>query len=307
MERRSLESTLEGQATQARKTRWLELGTLTLLLGVIVACADQAGVPGNMQQWNRPFPAYRVIDNVYYVGTNQVAQFLITTPAGHFLLDSGFEVTVPRLRENVEGLGFRFSDVKLLLTSHAHIDHVQGHAKVRALTGARVVASPLDADVIEAGGKGEAVFDDVYTWTPCPVDERVVDGAQLTLGETTLTAHLTPGHTQGATTWTMQVKGQDRRLDVVFFPSANINPGVHLVGNERYPNIASDFERSFATWKGLSCDVFLADHGEFYGMSKKFQQLRAGSTQNPFIDPDGYRRYVSDAEERFRARLADEQ
>lgn len=307
MEQPSVESTLGVPATLACKLPWLELGALALLLGSLVGCADQAGVPGHMQQWNRPFPAYRVIDNVYYVGTNQVAQFLITTPAGHFLLDSGFEVTVPRLRENVEGLGFRFGDIKLLLTSHAHIDHVQGHAKVRALTAARVVASPLDAEVIEAGGKGEAVFDDVYAWTPCPVDERVDDGAKLTLGETTLTAHLTPGHTKGAITWTMQVQDQGKQLEVLFFPSANINPGVHLVGNERYPNIASDFERSFATWRGLRCDVFLADHGEFYGMSEKFQQLRAGSAQNPFIDPEGYRRYVGDAEERFRARLADEQ
>lgn len=312
MEQRSLESTrpgLKSEATPASKTpsAWRELGALGLLLASAVGCADQAGVPGHMQQWNRPFPAYRVIDNVYYVGTNKVAQFLITTPAGHFLLDSGFEVTVPQLRENVEQLGFRFGDIKLLLTSHAHIDHVQGHAKVRALTGARVVASPLDAEVLEAGGKGEAVFDDVYAWTPCPVDERVDDGSQLTLGETTLTAHFTPGHTKGAITWTMQVKEQGKPLQVVFFPSANINPGVHLVGNERYPNITRDFERSFATWKGLSCDVFLADHGEFYGMSEKFQLLRAGSAQNPFIDPEGYRRYVNEAEARFRARLADEQ
>jgi metallo-beta-lactamase class B len=260
-----------------------------------------------MQQWNRPFPAYHVIGNVYYVGTNKVAQFLITTPEGHFLLDSGFEVTVPRLRENVESLGFHFNDIKFLLTSHAHIDHVQGHARVRALTGARVVASPLDADVIEAGGKGESVFDDVYAWTPCPVDQRIADGAQLTLGDTTLTAHWTPGHTKGAVTWTTQVAGREKPLDVLFFPSANINPGVHLRGNPRYPQIASDFEHSFATWKSLRCDVFLADHGEFYGMSEKFQKLRNGSTQNPFIDPDGYRRYVSEAEERFRERLADEQ
>jgi len=281
---------------------------LTLLLVLLVACASQAGVPGNMQQWNRPFPPYRVIDNIYYVGTNEIAQFLITTPAGHILLDTGFEASVPRLRENIEQLGFRYADIKLVLTSHAHIDHVQAHALVRRQTGAQVVVSSADAPFVESGGKGETVFDGVYAWTPCHVDRRVNDGDQVTLGGTSLIAHLTPGHTLGATTWTTQVHDRGKSLNVVFFPSANINPGVHLLGNRRYPQIASDFERSFATWKALSCDVFLADHGDFYGMKDKYARLRAGAgaPTNPFIDPEGYRRYIDSAEQRFRAELEEE-
>jgi metallo-beta-lactamase class B len=285
------------------RSRWFWAGAF--LCGLL-ACASQAGVPGKMQPWNRPFPPYRVIDNVYYVGTNAIAQFLITTRAGNILLDSGFEASVPRLRQNIEALGFRYADTKLLLTSHAHIDHVQAHALVRQQTGARVVVSALDAPFVEQGGKGETVFDGVYAWTACPVDLRVNDGDEVKLGATTLTAHLTPGHTLGATTWTMKVTERGQSLDVVFFPSANINPGVHLVGNTRYPKIADDFRRSFATWKALTCDVFLADHGDFYAMSEKYERLRDGAATNPFIDASGYRRFVAEAEQRFLEQLESE-
>jgi len=259
-----------------------------------------------MQQWNRPFPPYRVVDDIYYVGSNEIAQFLITTPVGHILLDTGFEASVPRLRENVESLGFNYRDIKLILTSHAHIDHVQAHALVRRQTGAEVVASAADAAIIENGGKGETVYDGVFEWTRCPVDRRVGDGDGVTLGGVTLTAHLTPGHTVGATTWTMRVHDQGRSLAVVFFPSANVNSGVRLSDNPRYPQIAGDFERSFAIWKGLPCDVFLADHGDFYGMKAKYRRLSGTEPQNPFIDPEGYRRFIADAEHRFRAQLESE-
>ena len=272
------------------------------------ACASQGGVPSAMWSWNRPFAPYRVLGNVYYVGSNQIAQFLITTPAGHILVDSGFQASVPRLRDNVAALGFRFEDVKILLTSHAHIDHVQGHALVRRLTGATVVASARDGAIVAAGGKGESVYDGVYAWTPCPVDRVVADGERVELGGTTLTAHLTPGHTTGAVTWTMQVpaEGGARPLDVVFFPSANINPGVRLVGNARYPEIAEDFARSFTVWKALPCDVFLGVHGAFYDMADKRARQQAGAATNPFIDPEGYRRFVRQAEAHFEEQLAAE-
>ncbi|MDB4980737.1 MAG: Metallo-beta-lactamase precursor [Myxococcales bacterium] len=284
---------------------------LLVALGALTAsaCASQGGVPSAMWSWNRPVAPYRVIGNVYYVGSTQVAQFLVTTPAGHILVDSGFETSVPRLRDNVAALGFRFEDVKLLLTSHAHIDHVQGHALVRRLTGATVVSSARDAAIIAAGGKGDPDYDGVYSWAPCPVDRLVADGDRVELGGTTLTARLTPGHTTGAVTWTMQVPaegGAARPLDVVFFPSANVNDGVRLVGNARYPEIADDFARSFATWKALPCDVFLGVHGAFYDMAAKRARQEAGATPNPFIDPAGYRRFVAEAEARFRAQLADE-
>ena len=270
------------------------------------ACASQSGVPREMRSWYRPFHPYRIIGNIYYVGTSGVAQFLIVTPQGHILLDSGFEASVPGLADNVRALGFRFEDVKILLASHAHIDHVQGHALVRRMTGAQVVASVPDAPVIASGGKGEPVFDGVYAWTPCPVDRAVADGERVTLGGTTLVAHLTPGHTRGATTWTMDVSDGGRTLAVVFFPSANVNPGVHLVDNPRYPEIAADFQRSFAVWKSLPCDVPLGAHGSFFDMEAKQQRLAGGATPNPFIDPEGYRRLVADAEKRIQDQLASE-
>jgi metallo-beta-lactamase class B len=264
-----------------------------------------------MWTWNRDVPPYRVIDNIYYVGSNEIAQFLVTTPEGHFLIDGGFEVSVPRLRAEVSALGFRFEDIRFLLTSHAHIDHAQADARVRELTGAQVVASARDAETLAAGGKGEAVYDGVYSWRPCPVDHIVIDGESLTLGGTTLTAHVTPGHTRGAVTWTMRVEapgadGGVRPLDVVFFPSANVNAGVRLVGNPRYPDIAADFERSFAIWKAMPCDVFLGVHGVFYDMERKRRAQLAGATPNPFIDPGGYRRFVAAAEERFKEQLQSE-
>ncbi|HEX3852075.1 MAG TPA: subclass B3 metallo-beta-lactamase [Polyangiaceae bacterium] len=286
--------------------RSFPLFALALLL-TFLSCVNQSGVPYDMRSWNRSFEPYRVIGNIYYVGSTGVAQFLIVTSVGNILIDSGFEASVPRLRENIERLGFRYGDTKLLLTSHAHIDHVQGHALVRQQTGAQVVVSTADATFVESGGKGEPVYDGVYSWPPCPVDRRVNDGDQITLGETTLTAHLTPGHTMGATTWTMKVvdhDNHDKLLDVVFFPSANINPGVKLAGNTRYPKIASDFAHSFKVWKSLPCDVFLACHGDFYDMQTKHAHL--GATPNPFIDPQGYKTFIAEAEHRFHDQLASE-
>jgi len=280
--------------------------SVTVSALALAACSSMAGVPREMRSWNRSFPPYRIIGNVYYVGSNAIAQYLITTPQGHILLDSGFEASVPRLADNVRALGFRFEDVKILLSSHAHIDHVQGHATVRGMTGAQVVVSAADAPVIASGGKGEPVFDGVYAWAPCAVDRVIADGDRVTLGGTTLVAHLTPGHTRGATTWTMQVAEGGRTLEVLFFPSANVNPGVRLVDNPRYPEIADDFRRSFAIWKSLSCDVFLGAHGAFYDMPSKHDRLAGGEAPNPFIDPEGYRRLIAETERRFEDQLAHE-
>jgi metallo-beta-lactamase class B len=294
-----------------RRARFVLRFAVALATASALACADQHSVPGRMWTWNRAVAPYHVIDNIYYVGSNEIAQFLIVTPEGHILVDGGFEASVPRLRDEVRSLGFRFEDIRYVLASHAHVDHVQANALVRSLTGAKVVSSARDAETIAAGGRGEAVYDGVYSWPPCPVDRVVSDGDRVTLGGTTLTAHLTPGHTRGAVTWTMQVnpsaaEGGGRRLDVVFFPSANINPGVRLVGNSRYPEIADDFERSFATWRALPCDVFLGVHGEFYGANRKRARQLSGEPRNPFIDPAGYRKFIASAERHFREQLAHE-
>jgi metallo-beta-lactamase class B len=176
---------------------------------------------------------------------------------------------------------------------------------VRQLTHAQVVTSAGDAPFIASGGRGETVFDGEYSWRPCPVDRIVADGDRVSLGGSVLTAHITPGHTKGAITWTMQVEHRGKPLDVVFFPSANINPGVRLLGNARYPEIARDFEHSFAVWKSLPCDVFLGAHGDFFDMRAKYRRI-SDHGENPFIDPNGYRQAIAQAEKRFRDELASE-
>jgi metallo-beta-lactamase class B len=242
-----------------------------------------------------------VAGNIYYVGTNEISLFLIATPAGHILIDSGFEAKVPELRQRIESLGLHFGDIKILLASHAHIDHVQGHALVRRLTGARVLASREDAAVIASGGRGEWAYKDAFSWTPCPVDEIVVDGARVELGGTSLIAHLTPGHTRGATTWTTVVRDGDRPLAVVFFPSATVPPGARLVDNPDYPDVVAAYRSSFAIWRGLPCDIFLGAHTSFFGMQAKAKRLNAGRRPNPFIDPAGYAEAIATFETKFNA------
>jgi metallo-beta-lactamase class B len=266
---------------------------------LLASCVGPHDVPWEFRTWNRAFEPFRVAGNVHFVGTDRMGIFLIATPEGHILLDSGFEKNVPELRKSVERLGFKFGDIKILLASHAHIDHVQGHALVRRLTGARVLASAEDALVIGGGGKGDWAYGDRYAWEPCPVDGVVADGERVSLGGTTLVAHLTPGHTKGATTWTTTVTENGRPLNVVFYASGTIPPGARLKGNRDFPGVIPAYEHSFAVWKSLPCDVFLGAHGNFFDLEAKWKRLRSGSRENPFIDPDGYRREIANAERQF--------
>jgi glyoxylase-like metal-dependent hydrolase (beta-lactamase superfamily II) len=251
------------------------------------------------------FPAHRVIGNTYYVGSKLLATYLVTTPDGHILINSGFEETVPLIRDSVESLGFKMRDVKILLASHAHSDHVAGHAKLKELTGAKVYAMRGDAEVIASGGLGQYLYTDSH-WKPCKVDRVLEDGDQVKLGDVTLAAHRTPGHTRGCTTWTWRVVDQGKPRDVVVIGSPNVNPGYRLVGNKQYPQIADDFSKTFAVLKALPCDVFLGAHGAYYGMEAKYERLKTDK-QNPFIDPEGYRAYVEDREKAFRQVLLEQQ
>jgi metallo-beta-lactamase class B len=247
---------------------------------------------------NRPFEPFRVIGNVYYVGASGVSSFLVATPEGHVLIDSGFAETVPLIREGVRKLGFRFGDVKLLLGTHAHVDHAGGHARVKAQTGATLVSSRADAELLARGGRGDflPVGGEVVEYEPARADRVVVHGETVSLGGTTLTAHLTPGHTRGCTTWTTIVAEGGRRFDVVFLGGTTLLPGVRLVGNPAYPQIADDFAATFRRLRSLPCDVFLAPHGFQFGLAEKARRLAAGARPNPFIDPDGYRAFVDAAE-----------
>jgi len=208
---------------------------------------------------------------------------------------------VPLIRAGVEKLGFKFRDVKILLGSHAHADHMEGNALVKKLTGAQVYVMRGDAEVIASGGKGLVLYKTSSAWKPCKVDRVLKDGDQVTLGEAVLTAHLTPGHTRGCTTWTMRAADGGRMYDVVIVGSPNVNSGYKLVDNQAYPEIAEDFARTFRVLKALRCDIFLGAHGSYYGMEAKYPRLKPGV--NPFVDPEGYRRFVQEKEKAYRRGL----
>ena len=252
---------------------------------------------------NAPVKPYRMIGNIYYVGASDVSSFLITTPNGHILLDSGFIETVPQIKQNLAQLGFRLEDIKILLNSHAHYDHAGGLAELKRLTGATLITSEGDVALLAAGGKNDPNFGDRFLFEPVKPDRTLRDGDKVELGGVTMVARLTPGHTKGCTSWTMKVKEGEKEYDVVFYGSTSA-PGYKLVNNPSYPDIVADYEKSFRLLKSLRCDVFLASHGQFYDMLGKAKLLEQNPKTNPFIDPEGYRRYLDESEKSFRKLLA---
>jgi metallo-beta-lactamase class B len=270
--------------------------TTALLLAVTLPVLGQKG--------DRPFPAHRVMGNVYYVGSTEYASFLITSSAGHILINSSFESTVPWIRASIEKLGFRFQDVKILLTSHAHADHVAGNFLVQELTGAKTMVMVGDEELVRSGGRDDFHYGDKSAFKPSRVDHVLHDGEEVKLGDSVLTAHLTPGHTKGCTTWKMKATEAGKTYDVVIIGSPNVNPGYKLVDNAKYPSIATDFARTFKVLKSLHCDVFLGAHGNYYDMAEKYKLLESHPSRNPFIDPDGYRAYVESKEKAYLAELA---
>jgi metallo-beta-lactamase class B len=257
------------------------------------------------RSWNRPVKPYRIIGNIWYVGATGVASFLITTPDGHVLLDSGFSETVPQIRENVERLGFKLTDIKILINSHAHYDHAGGLAELKELTGAKLMATEADAALLERGGKDDFQWGDKYAYKPVKADRLLRDGDHVELGEARLTALLTPGHTKGSTTWTMKVNEEGRQYDVVFATSVSA-PGYKLANNDKYPNIADDYRRTFQILKSLPCDVFFAPHGWSFSMEDKMARMEKGTKPNPFIDPAGYHEYLAGGEKEFQKILEEQ-
>ncbi len=250
--------------------------------------------------WTKPFPPHRIAGNLYYVGSQDLASYLVATPEGHILINSSLEESVPLIRASVEKLGFKFADIKILLISHAHSDHCAGSAEILRLTKARHLVMEGDADAVENGGakKLPSGVSDYTQFPPTHVDQKLKDGDEVKLGGAVLVAHLTPGHTRGCTTWTMQVMEEGKPLQAVIIGSPNVNPGYVLVGNRNYPAVATDYEQTFRVLKSLPVDLFLGAHGGYYGMVEKHARLGTGGT-NPFVDPEGYRRYVSEKEQAF--------
>ena len=240
--------------------------------------------------WHREFPAFQIAGNLYYTGTADLAVYLVHTPQGNILINSDFEEDVPLIRASIGKLGFQYQDTKILLISHAHGDHDAATGLIKRETGAKLMV--MDADVAEeestARGRPGA-----------HVDRVLHDGDRVELGGAVLTARLTPGHTKGCTTWTMQVRDGGRTLNAVIVGSPNVNPGYILVGNKNYPQIADDYVKTFAVLKSLPCDLFLGAHGAYFGMKEKYWKMKAGGG-NPFIDPAGYQAYIAEREATFR-------
>jgi len=280
----------------------MKVWLLAAVLGSTVAL--RAGVQNN-DDWSKPFPPFRIAGNLYYVGTTGLANYLIATPQGHILINSDLETTVPLIRASVEKLGFTFTDIKILLISHAHWDHDAGSAAIKRVTGAKYMVMEGDVPVVESGGKLDFRYGNASStlYPAAKVDRVLHDGDEVTLGDARLVARLTPGHTKGCTTWTMKVQESGKTYDVVIVGSPNVNPGYKLVDNAAYPEIAADYERGFRVLRSLHCDIFLGAHGSYYDLERKYARLKAAGA-NPFVDPDGYRKYVDDREQAFRRELA---
>jgi metallo-beta-lactamase class B len=283
--------------------------TTAVFLSFVSGLSAQT-TPGS--EYLSPFPAHKIIGNVYFVGTQSLGNFLIVTPQGSILINTGLEENVPLIQQSVEKLGFSFKDIKILLLSQAHFDHDAGGAKVKELTGAKYMVMDADVPVVESGGKADFYYNDS---TDLPADEKALihypaakvdrvlhDGDTVELGGTVLTAHLTPGHTRGCTTWTIRVQDGGKTYDVVIVGGVSANEGYQLVNNTVYPQMAADFEKTFRVLKSLPCDVFLGAHGGYYDMEAKYARMKDGD-MNPFIDPDGYRNFVEEHEKIFRVEL----
>lgn len=249
-------------------------------------------------EWNQRLRPFRIVGNIYYVGASEVSSFLITSPNGHMLLDSGFAETVPLIAESIKQLGFKIEDVKILINSHGHYDHAAGFAELKRLTGGQLMLSEPDAALVANGGKGDFQWGDTLTYEPATADRILKDQDQIELGGVTMTARLTPGHTRGCTTWLTKVTEDGKDYDVVFVGSTTA-PGYTLVGNSSYPNIIEDYECTFRLLRSLPCDVFLGPHGSFFNLKEKAGRLARGVKPNPFIEDKSYRMFLDQTEKAF--------
>ncbi len=254
--------------------------------------------------WTQPFPPFRIAGNLYYVGSADLASYLVSTPKGLILINSNLTSSPRLIRKSVEALGFRWSDIKILLISHAHSDHCAGSAEIIRQTGAKYEVMAGDVRVVESGGRSDFQYgaEKDMRFPPAHVDRVLHDGDTVQLGGTVLTAHLTAGHTRGTTTWTMDETEGRRLLHVVIVGSPNVNPGYKLVGNAVYPRIAADYKHEFEVLPALPCDIFLGAHGGYFDLAEKYARWKAGDKE-AFIDPAGYKAYIADRERAFEAEL----
>jgi metallo-beta-lactamase class B len=291
-----------GSRFARRRCIALAWGALTsALLGVAIA-AEEDSWQTTRSAWNQPAPPFRVIDNVYYVGTHELGVWLITSPKGHVLLDGALAESVPQIEAHIRQLGFRVEDVRWLINSHAHFDHSGGLAQLRRDTGAQLVASKGDRESLEHGTYLGSETNSHLSAPPVPVDRTLVDGQVVAVGPVRLTAHLTPGHTRGCTTWTLPVMEAGVPHTVIFYCSTSVALN-RLAPTEQYPGIVQDYRRSFERLRRLQADVFLANHESFFDLWPKRARQHEGQP-NPFIDPTELPRFVAASEDAFEQELA---
>jgi metallo-beta-lactamase class B len=276
---------------------------LSLALLLTFAVTPGHAVPAD---WTTPVTPFKIADNLYYVGSRDLAAYLVVTPKGNILINANLESSPAQIRRSVEQLGFRWTDIRILLNSQAHYDHAAGAAEVLRETHAQYMVMDGDVDIIKTGGAAD--FDPTLPhFPPARVDRTLHDNDTVALGGITLTAHKTAGHTRGCTTWTIETHQGGRTLNVVIVGGWAVNPGVSLLPSHQrpaaYPGITTDFDHTFATLKALPCDIFLGAHGVYFNMLSKLDRL---PKQGPsvWIDPDGYRKAVVEFEATYRKELA---
>lgn len=239
--------------------------------------------------WHKPFPAFRIAGNLYYVGTADLAIYVMHTLQGDILINTNFPEDVPALKKSMQQVGLKYSDITYLLTSHAHSDHDGALGVIKKETGATILVMQEDASEVESIAPGRPGIH---------VDRVLRDGYTVELAGAKLIAHHTPGHTRGCTTWTLRVLENNAVMNVVIVGSPNVNPGTYLVNNKQYPTIAQDYLKTFSILKTLPCDIFLGAHGEYFGLKDKYAKLKAGNA-NAFVDPNGYKTWVAAKEQEF--------
>ncbi len=272
-----------------------------LILGLLVCSQAQAQKDPVTRSWNQPVAPFRILANIYYVGASDVASYLIATPKGHIVIDGGLEETGPMIMRNIEKLGFNVADIRILLNSHAHFDHAGGLAAIKTATGATLMAGEGDVPLLTGGGHDDPQFGDTLLFPAVVPDRSLHEGDRIALGGSILFAHITPGHTAGCVTFTMTVRERMKPYNVIFTGSPSVPSQYRLVGNARYPNVIADYRHTFEVLKSLSGDVFLAAHGSQFDLAGKTVRMRKGEKPNPFIDPEGYRKFINSMEQTFEA------
>ena len=262
---------------------------------------------GPPENWVRPFEGFRVIGNLYGVGSYDLSVFLITTDDGHILINTGLRDSTQMIRNNIESLGFRLEDVKILLTQQAHWDHTAALAEIKEITDAEIWATVRDARVLEDGGFSDPHFGGRESFRPVDVDKIIRDGEVIRLGELELTVHHHPGHTEGSSSYSMAVIGEDEEeYNVLVANMGTINNGKNLTVDPTYNGVAEDFIATYEKQRQLEVDVWVAAHNSQYNMHEKY---RSGQPYNPqtFVDPVGFLRAIENLERRYEDYIAAEQ